>query len=84
MYRLIDNYADLHLGAGNLVVVRDGNNRLFGVYLNESIQKREGTYYGSGESYATSSQPRRLLTTQVYVQSHSSIHRDDRIQMDRS
>jgi hypothetical protein len=51
MYRLIDKYAALYRGAGNLLVVRDGSDRLFGVYLNESIQKREGTYYGSGESY---------------------------------
>jgi hypothetical protein len=50
MYRLIDKYAALYRGAGNLLVVRDGSDRLFGVYLNESIQKREGTYYGSGES----------------------------------
>lgn len=50
MYRLIDKYAGLHRGAGNMLVVRDGTNRLFGVYLNENIQKREGTYYGSGES----------------------------------
>lgn len=54
MYRLIDKYAALHRGAGNLLVVRDGSERLFGVYLNESIQKREGTYYGSGESYVSS------------------------------
>jgi hypothetical protein len=53
MYRLIEKYAGLHRGAGNLLVVRDGTNRLFGVYLNESIQRREGTYYGSGESYVT-------------------------------
>ena len=50
MYRLIDKYAAQHRGAGNLLVVRDGSDRLFGVYLNENIQKREGTYYGSGES----------------------------------
>jgi hypothetical protein len=51
MYRLIDKYTTTHRGAGNFLVVRDGSERLFGVYLNESIQKREGTYYGSGESY---------------------------------
>ena len=50
MYRLIDKYAALHCGAGNLLVVRDGSDQLFGVYLNENIQRHEGTYYGSGES----------------------------------
>jgi hypothetical protein len=53
MYRLAEKYADSHRGAGNLMIVRDGGDRLFGVYLNESIQKKEGTYYGSGESYVS-------------------------------
>lgn len=50
MYRLVEKYAGSHRGAGNLLIVRDGRDRLFGVYLNESIQRKEGTYYGSGES----------------------------------
>lgn len=50
MYRQAEKYADAHRGAGNLMIVRDGGDRLFGVYLNEAIQKKEGTYYGSGES----------------------------------
>jgi hypothetical protein len=30
--------------------VQDGEGHIFGVFLNEPIIKREGTYYGSGES----------------------------------
>ncbi len=36
--------------AGSLLVARDMEDHVFGVYLNEPITKREGTYYGSGEA----------------------------------
>jgi hypothetical protein len=32
-------------------VVRDAQDNVFGVYMNEAITRREGTYYGSGESF---------------------------------
>jgi hypothetical protein len=51
MYRLIDNYTDSHPNSGNILMVKDANDRRFGVYLNQNIKKVEGSYYGSGESY---------------------------------
>ncbi|KAK4687988.1 hypothetical protein P7C73_g2131, partial [Tremellales sp. Uapishka_1] len=51
LYRLIDAYATTHRSSGNMLIVRDGNGHIFGVYLNEAIARREGTYYGSGESF---------------------------------
>lgn len=50
LYREAGNYAANHKMAGSLLVVRDMKNHVFGVYLNEPISKREGTYYGSGEA----------------------------------
>lgn len=50
LYRLIDQYALTHESSGNILTVRDSSGVIFGVYLNEAIVKREGTYYGSGES----------------------------------
>lgn len=54
LYREAGKYAVDHKTAGNLLVVRDMENNIFGVYLNEPIAKREGTYYGSGEAYVCS------------------------------
>ncbi|WVR09175.1 hypothetical protein IAU60_006237 [Kwoniella sp. DSM 27419] len=51
LYRLIDKFAQSHRSSGNILVVCDGEGNRFGAYLNESIAKREGTYYGSGESF---------------------------------
>nr|XP_031862300.1 uncharacterized protein CI109_002265 [Kwoniella shandongensis]KAA5529372.1 hypothetical protein CI109_002265 [Kwoniella shandongensis] len=50
LYRLVDKYAQSHRNSGNVLVVRDGQGNRFGVFMNEAIVKREGTYYGSGES----------------------------------
>ncbi|WWC73233.1 uncharacterized protein I206_107199 [Kwoniella pini CBS 10737] len=51
LYRLVDMFAQTHKTSGNVLVVRDARGNRFGVFLNESIVKREGTYYGSGESF---------------------------------
>ncbi len=51
LYRLVERYAVNHRTSGNLLVVRDSHGNIFGVYLNEAITKREGSYYGSGETY---------------------------------
>ncbi|WVF65697.1 hypothetical protein IAT40_000428 [Kwoniella sp. CBS 6097] len=51
LYRLVEKYGQTHRTSGNILVVCDGEGNRFGVYLNESIVKREGTYYGSGESF---------------------------------
>ncbi|KAK8843413.1 hypothetical protein IAR55_007070 [Kwoniella newhampshirensis] len=51
LYRLVDKYAQSHPTSGNVLVVRDGKGGRFGVFMNEAIVKREGTYYGSGESF---------------------------------
>lgn len=53
MYRLIENYADSHPNSGNILMVKDADDRRFGVYLNQNIKKVEGSYYGSGESYVS-------------------------------
>lgn len=50
LYRLIDIYSVSHQSSGNILVIRDGHGNRFGTYMNEPIVKREGTYYGSGES----------------------------------
>lgn len=50
LYRQTSKYAAEHKTAGNLLVVRDMENNVFGVYLNEAITKREGTFYGTGEA----------------------------------
>lgn len=50
LYRLVEVYARTHRTTGNLLVVKDTEGHLFGVFLNEPILRREGTYYGSGES----------------------------------
>lgn len=50
LYRLIDIYAVNHQSSGNILVIRDGQGNRFGTYMNEPIVKREGAYYGSGES----------------------------------
>ncbi|KAL7421153.1 oxidation resistance protein 1 [Cryptotrichosporon argae] len=51
LYRQVEKYAATNRTTGNVLVVRDGDGAIFGVYLNEPIYKREGTYYGSGESF---------------------------------
>ncbi|KIS00055.1 oxidation resistance protein 1 [Cryptococcus deuterogattii 2001/935-1] len=51
LYRLIDIYTVNHQSSGNILVIRDGQGNRFGTYMNEPIVKREGTYYGSGESF---------------------------------
>ncbi|WVQ81536.1 hypothetical protein IAT38_003660 [Cryptococcus sp. DSM 104549] len=51
LYRQVERYAPTHRGAGNVLVARDGKGNRFGVYMSEPIVKREGTYYGSGESF---------------------------------
>ncbi|WRT68916.1 uncharacterized protein IL334_005898 [Kwoniella shivajii] len=51
LYRLVDRYGQAHRSCGNILIVIDGKGNRFGVFLNESIVKREGTYYGSGESF---------------------------------
>ncbi|BEI91727.1 uncharacterized protein CcaverHIS019_0405470 [Cutaneotrichosporon cavernicola] len=51
LYREAAKYAEGHQMAGSLLVARDMENHVFGVYLNEPIAKREGTYYGSGEAF---------------------------------
>jgi hypothetical protein len=33
------------------MVIRDSEDNLFGVFLNAAISKREGAFYGGGESY---------------------------------
>lgn len=50
LYRLVENYASTNRTAGNVLIVRDGRGNTFGAYLNENIRKREGGYYGGGES----------------------------------
>lgn len=49
-YRLIEAYSKKHPHAGNLLIIKDENDRRFGVYMNEWIKRVEGTYTGSGES----------------------------------
>lgn len=49
-YRLIETYALKYPHAGNLLIIKDENDRRFGVYMNEWIKRVEGTYTGSGES----------------------------------
>lgn len=50
MYRLIAKWAVNHRGVGNILIARDGNGQDFGVFLNEAIVKKEGSYFGGGES----------------------------------
>ena len=49
LYRLVDAHAANHRSSGNLIIIRDGQNCRFGAYINESIVKREGQYYGGGD-----------------------------------
>lgn len=49
-YRLIETYSRKNPFAGNLLIIRDGEGRRFGVYMNEWIKRVEGSYTGSGES----------------------------------
>ncbi|WWC64170.1 uncharacterized protein I303_106778 [Kwoniella dejecticola CBS 10117] len=51
MYRLIDRFGQTHKTSGNVLIVCDAHGNRFGVFMNECIAKREGTYYGSGESF---------------------------------
>ena len=50
LYRLTENYSNSHRGAGNVLIAEDGRGNKFGVYMSETIVKREGSYYGGGES----------------------------------
>lgn len=50
LYRQVEQYSKDHRNTGNILVVRDVHGRTFGIYMNEPIMKREGTYYGSGEA----------------------------------
>jgi len=43
-------HATSNSASGNVLVVRDAEDNLFGVYMNEAIARREGSYYGGGES----------------------------------
>ncbi|WWC91351.1 uncharacterized protein L201_006294 [Kwoniella dendrophila CBS 6074] len=51
LYRLADKFGQTHKTSGNILVVRDSQGNRFGAFINETITKREGTYYGSGESF---------------------------------
>ncbi|ORX38874.1 TLD-domain-containing protein [Kockovaella imperatae] len=51
LYRQVERYAMSHKGSGNILVVKDGHGRRFGIFMNEAIVKRDGNYYGSGESF---------------------------------
>ncbi|KAK6904580.1 hypothetical protein I203_105396 [Kwoniella mangroviensis CBS 8507] len=64
LYRLVERYGQTHRTSGNLLVVRDGRGNRFGAYINESIVKREGTYYGTGESFLFKLDP--VSGVQVY------------------
>ena len=52
LYRLVEKHRASVEGraAANLLAVRDSDDNLFGVFMTDSIQKREGSYYGSGET----------------------------------
>jgi hypothetical protein len=50
LYRQTEKYAKDHRMGSNLLAVKDSDGHVFGVFFNEPIMKREGTYYGSGES----------------------------------
>lgn len=50
-YNLIELYAIKHPHSGNLLIVRDTHDQRFGVFLNESIKRIDGSYFGSGESW---------------------------------
>jgi 3-phosphoglycerate kinase len=50
LYRLVDAYAVNHRAAGSVIVVKDGRNNVFGSYINEPVNRREGQYYGGGDS----------------------------------
>ncbi|WVW79046.1 hypothetical protein I302_101009 [Kwoniella bestiolae CBS 10118] len=51
LYRLVERFGQTHRTSGNILVVRDGQGNRFGAFINESIVRREGTYYGTGESF---------------------------------
>ncbi|EIW66885.1 hypothetical protein TREMEDRAFT_72262 [Tremella mesenterica DSM 1558] len=51
LYRLVTTHIPNNPSSTNLLLVRDGDNHVFGVYIAEHIQKKEGTYYGSGECF---------------------------------
>ncbi|RSH95385.1 oxidation resistance protein 1 [Saitozyma podzolica] len=51
LYRQVEKSSSRRRGFGNLLVARAFSGMTFGVYMNESIVKREGTFYGSGESF---------------------------------
>lgn len=53
--------------AGNLVIALDGSGNAFGAYINEPISKREGAYYGGGDSYVLTTE-RNQLTHQIPLQ----------------
>ena len=50
LYRLVEHYAVTNTASGNVLIVRDSMDNVFGAYMNEAIAKREGSYYGNGES----------------------------------
>jgi hypothetical protein len=50
LYRHADNASSKAQGYGCVLIIVDGDGRKFGAFINESIVRREGAYYGSGES----------------------------------
>lgn len=51
---------DPHAGS-TLVVMRDSNDVLFGVWLGDGVHPTKGSYYGSGESFLWSFRPDEQL-----------------------
>lgn len=49
LYRLVESYALKNKSAGNILIIRDGTDSVFGVFLNESVTRKEGQYYGGGD-----------------------------------
>jgi hypothetical protein len=51
LYRQAERNNDgRHQNTGNLLIALDGKGNTFGAYINEPIAKKEGSYYGGGDS----------------------------------
>lgn len=53
LYRLAEQSTSRDPSRASVLVVEDGRGNAFGTFLNENIVRREGTYYGSGESFVS-------------------------------
>lgn len=51
LYRQSETATRRGNGFGSVLIIEDGHGDRFGAFMNEPIIRREGSFYGSGESY---------------------------------